>query len=255
MLRAHTFLWHYLWLAPEALQLGLAVVLYRRGLHRKFPAFFTYCIYEALEAFTLYALDVLPSVGSKAWWVAFSVGLIIEAFIKLAVVGELLSLLLRPRPSLLRKGNVLLAATGACLAFIAAVAAAYTTPTNPHWFVSGGLILQQTVYIIQCGLMVFIFLFAAYLGLSWDRRAFGIALGLGIVGCQRLAAWATEAGVKLSDHGVGLDFLNMATYHLCVLLWGYYLLVPEKKPVTSAVSLPENNLAIWNRELERFIQQ
>jgi hypothetical protein len=47
----------------------------------------------------------------------------------------------------------------------------------------------------------------------------------------------------------------MAIYHVCVLIWFYYLLVPEKIVTTSAVFLPENNLDIWNRELERLLQQ
>jgi hypothetical protein len=51
-----------------------------------------------------------------------------------------------------------------------------------------------------------------------------------------------------------LDFLNMATYHVCVLVWCYYLLVPQKLAITSAVLLPEHNLDIWNRELERLLQ-
>ena len=50
-------------------------------------------------------------------------------------------------------------------------------------------------------------------------------------------------------------FLDMATYHLCVLIWFYYLLVPAKATVKPTVSLPENNLAVWNRELERLLQQ
>ena len=47
----------------------------------------------------------------------------------------------------------------------------------------------------------------------------------------------------------------MATYHLCVFIWFYYLLVPAKATVKPKVSLPENNLAVWNRELERLLQQ
>ena len=63
------------------------------------------------------------------------------------------------------------------------------------------------------------------------------------------------ANAELSLHQrTLLDFLNMATYHVCVLIWFYYLLIPEKSAAT-AVSLPENNLAIWNRELERLLQQ
>jgi hypothetical protein len=45
----------------------------------------------------------------------------------------------------------------------------------------------------------------------------------------------------------------MATYHSCVLIWFYYLLVPHKVATKSAVPLPENNLDVWNRELERFV--
>jgi hypothetical protein len=52
-----------------------------------------------------------------------------------------------------------------------------------------------------------------------------------------------------------LDSIHMVTYHVCVLLWFYFLLVPEKSVATSAVPLPENNLDIWNRELERLLQQ
>jgi hypothetical protein len=46
----------------------------------------------------------------------------------------------------------------------------------------------------------------------------------------------------------------MATYHFAVLIWFYYLLKPGKVALKSAPALPENNLALWNRELERLLQ-
>jgi hypothetical protein len=254
MLHAHSLLWHYLWVAPEVFQLGLAIFLYRPGMHKLFPVFFVYCIYEAVESLALYGMDISPWVSAEAWWRALWIGLIIEGFVKFAVAEELIRHLLRSRHSLVRTGNLLFLGVSVVLAMVAAVSAAFTTPANPHWIVGGGLILQQTLYIVQSGLMVFVFLFAAYLKLNWDRPAFGIALGFGLIYCERLAAWAVEAGVKLPDHGVRLDFLNMATYHVCVLIWCYYLLVPQEKAAESAVSLPENNLATWNRELERLLQ-
>ncbi len=255
MLRAHSLLWHYFWLAPDILQAGLAVFIYRRGLHKRFPAFFVYTIYEAIQTFTLYTMDILPSVSAQAWWRTFWVSLIIDGLVKFAVLGELFGHLLRVRPTLARTGNRLFCSAGAALALLAAVIAAFTTSANPQWVVGGALILQQSLYIIHCGLILFVFLFAARFGLSWDRTTFGIAIGFGIVFCQHLAAWATETGVALPDHGVLLDFLNMATYHVCVLIWCYYLLIPGKIEAKPAVPLPENNLEIWNRELERLLQQ
>jgi hypothetical protein len=48
----------------------------------------------------------------------------------------------------------------------------------------------------------------------------------------------------------------MATYHLCVLIWFYYVLVPQRVAAKPPLApLPENNLAVWNRELERLLQQ
>jgi hypothetical protein len=69
-----------------------------------------------------------------------------------------------------------------------------------------------------------------------------------------LADWAVTSSGALLDRRYLLDFLNMATYQVCVLIWFYYLLGPQKSPTTSA-PLPEHNLDIWNRELERLLQQ
>jgi hypothetical protein len=102
---------------------------------------------------------------------------------------------------------------------------------------------------------LFLFSFGAYYKLSWEHRAFGIAVGFGVVACEHMAAWAIMASGAMLDKRHLLDLLNMATYHLCVLIWCYYLLVPQKKATTSAVALPENNLAMWNRELERLLQR
>ena len=256
MLQAHSFLWHYLWLAPHILQLILAGWLVRRGIHKLFPIFVAYLIYEAIEEFTLYAMDVLPSVTWETFWRTFCTGLIIESLLKFALVGELFSHLVRSWPVIARLGNRLVSSTGALLVLIATFAAAYAPIDNPqHAIISRGHILEQTLYIIQCGLILFLFLFAAYFRLSWNRQAFGILLGFGILSCEHLASWAVMANGFFFDKRYLLDMLNTATYHVCVLIWFYYLLVPGKKPTTSAVPLPEHNLAVWNRELERLLQQ
>ena len=91
--------------------------------------------------------------------------------------------------------------------------------------------------------------------LTWGQPTFGIALGRGISSSVHLATWAVMANGGLPHSRYLLDFLNMATYQVCVLLWFYFLLVPQKSATTSAVSLPENHLDIWNRELERLLQQ
>jgi hypothetical protein len=255
MLLPHSLLWHYLWLAPQALQLALAAILYRRGSYRQYPIFFSYLIFEAVEQFVLYGLDVVPSVSEDTWWLAFSVGLVAEGCIRLALAGELLSHLTRNRVAIARTAGRLMSVMGACLVLAATLAAAYT-PIDSHHFALGyrAHLLQQTLYLIECGLIVFLFVFASFCHSTWSRAAFGIALGRGISSSVHLATWAMMANGGLSGSRYLLDFLNMATYHVCVLIWMYYLLVPQKVAAASAVSLPENDLELWNREVERLIQ-
>jgi len=256
MLQAHSFLWHYLWLAPHILQLALALVIWHRGLHKRFPVFFSYLIFEAVEEFTLYAMDITPSVSGDTFWRVFCVGLVMEGILKCGVIGELFFHLLRVGPALAKVGSRLISGTGAILVLVATVVAAYA-PINPARYVLiyRSQILLQSLYIVECGLALFLFLFAAHFKLSWDHRAFGIAVGFGVLFCEHLGAWAVMASGTWVDSRHVVDFLNMATYHVCVLIWFYFFLVPQKRAAVSPVSLPENNLDIWNRELERLLQQ
>ena len=256
MLQPHSLLWHYLWIGPQDLQVALAVILWRRGLNKTFPLFLTYLTFVAIEQFTLYAMDVLPSVSAQAFWEAFCIGAIIEGLIKFAVVGELFFQLLRSRPTLAKVGSRLISGVGASLILLAVTAAAYTPLVHRQLaLISRAHVLLQSSYVIDCGLALFLFLFTAHFKLVWDRQAFGVAVGLGVVWCEHMAGWALSANGVLGAKGYLLDFLNMATYHVAVLIWSYFLLVPHKVATTSAVSLPENNLDIWNRELERLLQQ
>ena len=254
MLQAHSFLWHYLWLGPHILQLALALLLWRRGVHRQLPFFFAYLIFEAIEEFILYGLDLSSSVSIEVWWWTFWAGLILEGLLKFGVIAELLSRLLQAWPALAKFGRNFIRGVGAALVLIATLAAAFITPDNNHWVISGAHILRQTIYITQAGLVLSIFLLAAYFHVAWDRTTFGIASAFGIAWCQHLAFWALMAGGEFMTSRDALDMGNMATYQLAVLIWFYYFLVPEKAPAHSAVILPEHNLDIWNRELERFLQ-
>lgn len=237
MLQPHSFLWHYLWVGPHVLEAVLALVLWRRGFHKKFPFFFTYLVYEAAEEISLWVMDWLPGVSAQVWWRTACAGMAIEGLLKFAFVLELFSHLLRPRPRVAKLGRWMIASTGAILVVIAALAAVHAPISSQFPIADYTHILGQAIYLIQCGLLLFIFLFEAYFHLAWNRWDFGIALGASISACVHLATWAVFANVRLLEKGYFLDFLNMATYHICVLIWFYYLLKPEL-PRTNSVCSP-----------------
>jgi hypothetical protein len=255
MLQAHSFLWHYLWVAPNVFLLLLAAMIRRRRFQKQFPIFLIFASVVAIEQLTLYVADILPSVSPVAWWQMFWAGLLIEALLKFALIGEIFGLVFGLYRSVARLGKLLISGAGVVLVLLAAVVAAYTPKDNIHWIVSGAHVLEQTIYIVECGLILFLFALAAYFKLSWSRPSFGIALGLGFSACVHLATWALMANGNFSaQYRIFLVFLNMATYHVCVLIWFYYILGPQKITTKSPVILPEHNLELWNRELERLLQ-
>jgi hypothetical protein len=254
MFQPHSFLWHYLWVAPNVLLALLALLMWKRGLHREFPAFFCYAVFEASGGILLYAVDVSPSVSATVFWWSYLFFLVVEGFIKFVVIGEVFTRLLSSYPPLGRLAKVLICSVGTVLVFTATIIASYANPT-PFWLISTTRVLGRSVSVVQCGLIVFLFIFAAHFHLRWGRSIFGIILGFGITASVYLAYWALVADWLFQQNSYLLDFVNMATYHVCVLIWFYYLLLPQKSVTTSAVALPEHNLELWNRELERLLQQ
>jgi hypothetical protein len=254
MLQAHSFLWHYLWVAPNLLLPILAVLLWRRGTAREFPAFFAFAILSSLGQLAVYAADILPSVTATTFWHVDWADVVLEGVLKFALIGEIFALIFGSYASLAQLGKTVIRGAGIILVFTAAMLAAYAPKIEIFGIMNGADLLEQTTYLIECGVLVSIFLFSAYFHLSWPRQVFGITFGLSISACVHLATWAMIDNGGLADSTrVILVFINMATYHFCVLVWFWYLLVPGKVLAKSAVPLPENSLDVWNRELERLV--
>jgi hypothetical protein len=256
MLQAHSFLWHYLWVAPDVLLLLLGVLMWRRGLQREFPAFTAFALLGAVAHLVLYAADLAPSVTPQNFWRIACAGLLVDIVLKLSLIAEIFSHLCHAYSSIAKLGKHVIQGIGVVLVFVAVGAASLVQRDNPSWLISGEHLLEQTIYLIESGVLLSIFLFAAYFHLAWSTKTFGISLGLAISACVHLATWAVIANGGLRDQRTLLDFLNMATYHVCVLIWMYYLLLaPEKSRRPPAARLPEHDLEVLNHELERLIHQ
>ncbi len=254
MLQAHSIVWHYLWAAPNVYLLALSFFLWKRNLHRKFPVFFVYSIVAATAQLCAYAADVIPVVSGDDFWRVLWVGVLVEALLKFAVFGELFVQIFGSYSAIANLGKFLLRGVGAMLVLVSVVIAAYTRTDSANWLISRAHVTEQSVYIVECGLLLFLFLLATHFRLSWTNQMFGIALGFAISGCVHLATWAIIANGGFQGARNLLDIVNMGAYHVCVLVWFYFLLIPEKVSAPRAVELPEHNLEIWNQELQRLLR-
>jgi hypothetical protein len=255
MLQAHSLLWHYLWVAPNLFLLLLGILIAKRGLRSQVPGFFAFCWVGALGELTLYTADLLPSVPAGTFWGIYWVNTLAQALLKFFVIGEVFAGLSNFYPSIAQLGRLLIRGLTAVIVLIATFAAAYAPRDGSFVLVSGAHFLEQTIYIVECGLLLFVVLFAAYFHLSWARLATGITLGLSISACVHMAVWAllANAGLPVWTRNI-LVFVKMGAYHFCVVLWFYYVLVPKNFTIRLSPPLPENTLDLWNRELERLLQ-
>ena len=108
--------------------------------------------------------------------------------------------------------------------------------------------------MVQCGLLLALLLFSRFMGLSWRRSAFGIALGLGILTSVDLATSALRAEFTSAASREFLNLLVTGTAFVCVSIWIGYLLVPELKPATPTV-VPHDEVETWNRELQHLVSR
>jgi hypothetical protein len=229
--------------------------MWKRRLIRQVPVFFAFAILTAVTELSEYAADVIPTVSAATYWRAHWANLLIQGVLKFALIGEIFAHVFGSYESIARLGRLLIRALGAILVLAAGLAAAYTSQNSSHGIISGAWLLDQTTFIVESGLLVFIIVFSLYFHLVCDRRLFGITLGLSISSCVHLASWAILGNLgPLDPKRMILVFLNMATYHAVVLIWFYYLLVPSKATAGATAPLPENNLEVWNRELERLVR-
>lgn len=250
----HSFLWHYLWLAPNALQLVIAVAMIRRKLVGEFPLFFSYTLFELLQGNTLFVLDHLPAVSGEQYWQAHWISLVISIALRLGVIYEIFTHVFRPYPALERLGRTAFRGTAAVLVLVAAGLAARAPWDDPTSFLSGIYVVSRAVSLVQCGLLLFIYLFSSYFGLSWRNYVFGIAVGMGIFSIVDLGVMSIEILTWPAPASYILDFVGMAAYHCSVLVWLWYVLARE--PVRYTVKeLPKSDLEKWNAALERFLLQ
>jgi len=223
---------------------------------RQIPAFLAFATLGALGELAVFGADVAPWVSAENFWRVDWISLLLGSLLKFAMIGEVFSRVFGAYLSISRIGRTLVTAVGAVLVLLAGFIAAFAQGDSTEGLVAGAHLIEQTVFIIESGLILFLFLFAAYFRLSWDRVSFGILVGLGISSFEHLATWAIVANASPSARARTLfAFMNMGTYHVCVLIWGYYLLVAKNVAAKPPTPPPDNNLAVWNRELERLLQQ
>lgn len=209
-----------LWLSHPALELLLAAAMLWRKLHRKFPVFFAYIIFQLVNFAVLFPIQ--RSGDYDLYFYSYWIGAIISLAIGFKVIHEIFLDVFRPYHTLRDLGTVLFK-WAALVMFLVALVVAAASPAGQSPIVQAVVTVQRCVRVIQCGLILFLLVFSKYLGVSWRQQSFGIALGFGGFASIELAGNALYSGEQINGSTVG--FLNTAAYCCAILTWlGYALL-------------------------------
>jgi hypothetical protein len=250
----HRLLLLFQWISPHVLLGVLAVALYKRRLYREFPCFFAYVLYEIAEFILVFALYSVQGVTGKQYAYAYSATLMISIALRFGVIDEVSKDLFRESQFLkVAARRSLLCVTGLLLV-IGVLLAVYAPGDNRAGWITGVSVVNRGAAMVQCGLLVSLLLFSRFLGLSWRRPAFGIALGLAALTSVDVAIYALRAEFTSEAAAGYLNLLITGTYLVCVSIWIGYLRAPELEPAASLAIVPHDEVETWNTELQHLLR-
>jgi hypothetical protein len=235
------FAYQALWFAHPVLQAGVAAMMLRRKLHRAFPAFFTYVVFQILVfALTFpFREERFYTIFYYLYWATNAVSVVLG----FRVIHEIFLDVFRPYHTLRDLGSVLFKWAGLVMLMVAGVVAASAHGGADSWPLPTAILtLERSVRVAQCGLILFLLVFSRYLGTNWQQRSFGIALGFGFF------AWVELALVALQKyfHDSTVSVVNMTVYNLTILIWlGYVFLKSPAREQAAPMLRPQR----WEQSL------
>jgi hypothetical protein len=206
----------YLWCAQPILQSAVALVLWRRKLHKQFPAFFVYLLAQVVNFAVIFPLHF---GDYRFYFASFWLGEAVNAVLGFKVIHEIFLDVFRPYHTLKDLGTLLFKWAGVVMLLVSVVVA-FSNSHDLSPMVHAVSTLQRSVLIVQLGLILFMLLFSRFLGVSRKQISFGISLGFGLFAGVELLLMALFSGGLIKQ--ALLNPINMLTYNLAIVVWlGY----------------------------------
>jgi hypothetical protein len=235
-------LYYALWIAHPVLQTGIAVVMLRRGLHRRFKFFFAYIVTQAL----IFGL-IFPSYLRQSYWAFFYLywfSNAVSAVLGFQVIHEVFLDVFRPFHTLRDLGTVLFRWAALVMLMAAGVVAVSSDSKTILPWMQAIITSQRCVRVVQVGIVLLLLIFARYLGVSRKQHSFGIALGFGSFAVIELTLLASWVGGHMGNLAASL--VNMSAYNLSLCIWlGYSLSRSRAREGNAALLRPQR----WEQEL------
>lgn len=222
-------------------------ILNSRKLRSEFPIFFRY----SAICVAAYAVSLIPYIFFcpqffYVYWVLTPITMVFE----FAVMYELLVNALKPYSALIDLGKMLFRWAAVFLILAALLTAFATTGSGSNKLIAASELLQRTIRLMQCGLLLLFFGLEKRLGLSWRTHSMAIALGLGVyAGMDLSTTYLIDRMPALTG---SLQIFANLVYLGAAAFWAYSLAKPE--PARGNVLDSPSRLIFqrWNEALTSY---
>lgn len=195
-------------------------IMRNRKMLSDFPVFFRYsafCAVASLVSLLPYVLYCSSDLYFYGYWVITTGTMVLE----FAVLYELLVNALKPYAALIDLGKMLFRWAAVFLILAALLTAFATAGSGNSKLIAASDLLQRTVRLMQCGLLLLFFGLEKRLGLSWRTHSMSIALGLGVyAGIDLSTSYLIDRVPAMTN---ALHILTNLVYLGASSLWAYSL--------------------------------
>jgi hypothetical protein len=229
-----------------ALQFLCVGVLFKRKLHREYRFFTYFLVFQVLSSAFLEPLSY--TMARKVFYFyAYWVQTALSDIFAIAVFYELFCAAFKPFPGLRDMAQIVFRWAAVALVLVAVVL--FCSSALPSMQRAAMLVVntERSVCVMQCGLLLFLFMGSGYLGLSKRSHVFGLSLGFGIMAMMNLIFLTITSVTSYSDGRVDhiIDLAQSLIGLLVQSIWLVYLATPE--PARAAINVPVTSpLLRWN---------
>lgn len=241
-MRLHTFDF-ILWSLTPVIMTAVIVSMYRRGVHRQFPFFFNYAIFQVVT----FAVEFSTRNWVNYYYVYWTCSAL-SVIVTFAVLQEIFKDAFRPYEALRDLSVILFRWCALVVLLVAGMWAITSWQGNQMDNVTNAILLvDRTLRMMQCGLVFFMLLFSEYLGISRRNVLFGIAIGFGFFAAVNMLVVTAMAHRTVLSKLV-LGRISGAAYIVSALVWLAYVALPARERSGEKVAVPASQK--WDYALE-----
>ncbi len=215
-----------IWWGTPVLMLLIAMAMHHRQLHREFPAFFNYVLFQIISFPIEYTL-----FGRNSYYYVSWILTALSIAISFAVLLEIFKDAFRPYEALRDLSIILFRWCALVVLLVSAMWAMTSWHGNQIDNLGATIFLvDRSIRMMQCGLVFFMLLFSEYLHISRRNAVFGISIGFGFyASVKMLVLTAANHQTLLTKHELGR--ISSLSYLVAMLIWLVYAVMPAKARV------------------------